>query len=141
MLSDIAQQVPLLAGSAGAGANRPVNQFGYKQPVVQPTQTLEHPAVAAASRAGHRATQQTGLFGGDPQVERMAASWVFTGGSVDDSRACKILVASLHWSASLPENCTKIRFVPLCPYLDDGHAQMFQATHVPNPAAQIMPIL
>lgn len=129
-LSNIAQKVTLIAWDAGSRTNTLVNQFGHKQAIVQAAQTLQHSAVPVASRAGHCASQKTGLFGGNPKVESMTASWVFTGRSVNDAWASKIFVSSLHWSASFREQLK----VPVCsfgPCLDVGHVEKFQATRVP----------
>jgi hypothetical protein len=114
-LSDIAQEIPFFARRTGSRSNRPVSQLGHEQPVVQSPQAFEHSTVPAASRTGHRASQKTDLFGSNSKVKGMATSRVFAGGSVDDPRALKILIESLHCSASLSEEHLKAQVGSPCP--------------------------
>jgi hypothetical protein len=88
--------------------------------------------VPTASRARHRAGQQPGFLGGDAEVEGMPASRIFTAGSVNHAWALQILIESFHGSCLSSEEHLKTPDGSPCSCLDVGHANMFQATHVPT---------
>jgi len=78
-------------------------QFGSKQPIAETSLALQHAAMTATSRTRHRAAQQAGIFGCDPQVKFETASRVLTSGPVHDSLG------------------SGIRFLAGCDSLHDAH--------------------
>jgi hypothetical protein len=129
----LAEQRFFFIGPGRGYARRSVEKLCSEQLVAQPTLRLEHPAMPATSRTGHRAAQQARILWGDSQIETGPTSRVLTQGSINDTRS----VASLGFSInrSLHSAISFLRLfirIGRAVGLDVNDLEKFQASDVPQ---------
>jgi hypothetical protein len=128
-----AEQRFLFIGPGRGYPGRPIEQLCSEQLVAQPTLRLEHPAMPAASRAGHRAAQQARVLWGDSQIETGPTSRVLTQGSINDTRSVASLGFSIHRSLHSAISFLRL-FIRIgrAVGLDVNDLEKFQASDVPQ---------
>jgi hypothetical protein len=85
LIQPIGEQIALVLAARMTYSDGAKYQFGCEQPLAEPTLALQHPAAPTASWTRHRASQQAGIFGGNPQIEFETAPRVLAGGAVNDT--------------------------------------------------------